>query len=62
MRGDEHERAACAHYLVDIGREGNARGVEMYARKVGRVVLRTYEVVDGVLPTDIPMQMLHSFE
>ena len=61
-RGYEHQRAARACHLVDVGCKGDAARVETHAGEVRGVVPLALELFDGIGATHIPIQMVHLLE
>ena len=59
---DEDERTARAHHLVDVAGESDAVRIKMNARQIARVVSQALELVNAVLASHVPGDMVHLFE
>ena len=59
---DEDERTARAHHLVNVAGESDAVRIKMNARQIAGVVSQTLELVNAVLASHVPGDMVHLFE
>ena len=59
---DEDECLTSLDDLVDVALEGDAVHVEVYAGEVGGIVSEALEVLDAVVPAEVPPDVVVSFE